>query len=296
MKWLRLYNETPNDPKWRVVAVRSGQPVGNVLAVWMQMLACASEAEERGTLEDWDDEIVAAMLGYAPATVTVIRASMQGLVLDGLRLTGWEKRQRQGSDDAADRKRRSRASKQENPPPGGGHGPNGADREADHDVTGQSRDNEDMSRDKAAMSQDSPVTPSRATQTQESNSVASATAPPAAPDASLKSELFGRCLVWLIASTGRKEIPLRNLIGRWIADHGEGAVLAAIVLAQRESAVSPVGYVEKVLRSGSKRHGQANGSKHDRLINGLARAFDDLVDAGPERSGGERRQLAIGYH
>lgn len=100
MQWLRLYHDTPNDPKWRLVAVRSGQPVGHVLAVWMTMLTGASEAEQRGTLEGWDDEIAAAVLGYAPAVVTAIRTAMQGLVLDGFRLTGWDKRQREADDSS----------------------------------------------------------------------------------------------------------------------------------------------------------------------------------------------------
>lgn len=139
MQWLRLYHDTPNDPKWRLVAVRSGQPVGNVLAVWVQMLVCASEAEERGTLEDWDDEIVAAMLGYAPAIVTAIRASMQGLVLDGFTLTGWEKRQR-ASDDAGGRQRKTRERRTPNPPGdsgGGGHSGNGHDRDSPATVARQ---------------------------------------------------------------------------------------------------------------------------------------------------------------
>lgn len=132
MQWLRLYHDTPNDPKWRVVAVRSGQPVGNVLAVWMQMLVCASEAEERGILEGWDDETVAAVLGYPPAVVTVIRACMQGLVLDGDRLTGWDNRQR-ASDDAGGRQRKTRERRETKPPGGGGHGGNGHD--PDHSAT-----------------------------------------------------------------------------------------------------------------------------------------------------------------
>lgn len=107
MQWLRLYHDTPNDPKWRLVAVRSGQPVGNVLAVWMSMLVCASEAEQRGTLEGWDDELAAVVLGYTPAAVTSIRSAMQGLVLDGAALTGWDKRQRNG-DGSAERVRQYR--------------------------------------------------------------------------------------------------------------------------------------------------------------------------------------------
>lgn len=131
---------------------------------------------------------------------------------------------------------------------------------------------------------------------QTEDSVASATAPPAVPEPSLKSELFGRCLVWLIAASGRPEKSLRPMIGRWIGTHGEGAVLAAIVCAQRESAVSPVGYIEGVLKSGSKRHGQVDGDKHERLRNAFAGAFGDIMDTGPECPGGEPRQLAIGYH
>jgi hypothetical protein len=127
-------------------------------------------------------------------------------------------------------------------------------------------------------------------------SVASATGADAPSEPSLKTELFGKCLVWLIAASGQTEKSLRPMIGRWIGKHGEGAVLAAIVAAQRESAVAPVSFIEGVLKSGSKRHGQANGSNNDRVINGLARAFDDCMDARPASAGGERRQLAIGYH
>jgi hypothetical protein len=157
MKWLRLYNDTPNDPKWRVVAVRTGQPVGNVLAVWMQMLACASAATERGTLEDWDDETVAAMLGYAPAVVTAIRDAMQGLVLDGDKLTGWDKRQR-GGDDAAERKRKERERKKNTPPDGGGSG-HGTDPRPNGAVTGQNgnvtRHSEEVTRQPAHVTRQS---------------------------------------------------------------------------------------------------------------------------------------------
>lgn len=295
MQWLRLYHDTPNDPKWRVVAVRSGQPVGNVLAVWMQMLVCASEAEERGTLEGWDDETVAAVLGYPPAVVTVIRACMQGLVLNGLRLTGWDKRQR-ASDTSAERVQRHR-NKAKTPDPGGSSG-NGVDPEA-HTAKHQSDVTVTLQTENVTL-QRSNVTslPLRATdsQTQESNSVASATGTDAPSEPSLKSELFGKCLVWLIVASGQTEKSLRPLIGRWIKLHGEGAVLAAIVCAQRESAVSPVGFIEAILKAGSKRHGQANGSKHERLRHAFGGAFADLVEPGPASSGGERRQLAIGYH
>jgi hypothetical protein len=158
MQWLRLYHDTITDPKWRVVAAESGQPLTAVLAVWMSMLINASDADERGTLQGWDDRFAGAAIDLRGDAVRAIRESMQGVVLDGNRLTGWDKRQRVASDDAADRQRRSRANRQSKTPPngtGGGHSGNGAD----PDVTRQSRDNEDLSRDNEAMSRDSHKTP-----------------------------------------------------------------------------------------------------------------------------------------
>jgi hypothetical protein len=163
MKWLRLYHDTPNDPKWRLVAVESGQPVANVLAVWTHMMVNASEANDRGRLENWNDRIVGAALDIRGDAVAAIREAMQGVVLDGDVLTGWEKRQRQGSDDAAARKAKSRAKQPQNPPPDDenhGHGANGADRDMSQTVTGQSRDKPEMSRDNGSVSRDRHVTPS----------------------------------------------------------------------------------------------------------------------------------------
>ena len=36
--WLRWHIGTWNDPKWRLIAKRSGQPVAVVVAVWAAML------------------------------------------------------------------------------------------------------------------------------------------------------------------------------------------------------------------------------------------------------------------
>lgn len=128
MQWLRLYHDTITDPKWRVVANESGQPEANVLAVWMHMLVNASTSAERGTLEGWNDRVVAAGLGIRTEAVVAIFDAMQGLVLDGNRLTGWEKRQF-ASDDAAEVKRKQRARRRKTPPDGGGKGGHGTDQD-----------------------------------------------------------------------------------------------------------------------------------------------------------------------
>jgi hypothetical protein len=293
MKWLRLYHDTVTDPKWRLVAIDSGQPLTAVLAVWMSMLINASQSAERGTLEGWDDRVAGAAIDLRPDAVRCIREAMQGLTLDGLRLTGWGKRQR-SSDDIAGRVQRHR-NKAKEPDPGGGSG-NGADNS--RNVTSHKGNGTVtlQSGDVTLHSENVTVFPLRAKTTDTEVSVASATAPPAAPEPSLKSELFGRCLVWLVDASGRPEKSLRPMVGRWVGKHGEGAVLAAIVEAQREAAVSPVAFIEGVLKSGGKRYGKADGDKFERLRNGFAGAFSDILDPGPESSGGDCRQLAVGYH
>lgn len=44
--WLRLWHDMPNDPKWRTIARRSGQSIGNVIAVYLHVLVNASGAAE----------------------------------------------------------------------------------------------------------------------------------------------------------------------------------------------------------------------------------------------------------
>lgn len=109
MQWLRWHHGTVNDPKWRLVARRSGQPVHAVLAVWAAMLEAASGGDERGKLEGWDDEVVGVGLDLAAEVVASIREAMQGLVLAENALTGWEKRNPKREDEtAAERMRRHR--------------------------------------------------------------------------------------------------------------------------------------------------------------------------------------------
>ncbi len=99
--WFRVWGDMVNDPKWRTIARKSGQKIGDVIAVYMHMLTCASSAEERGHTEGWCDEDVATALDIDTEQVEAIRAAMQGRVLDGDYLTGWEKRQpKRERDDA----------------------------------------------------------------------------------------------------------------------------------------------------------------------------------------------------
>jgi hypothetical protein len=90
------------DPKWRVIAKRSGRPLSEVIAVFVFMMTNAGgNKDERGTLIGWSDEDVAAALDAEPEHVEAIRNAMQGKTLEGDRLAGWEKRQPKREDDTA---------------------------------------------------------------------------------------------------------------------------------------------------------------------------------------------------
>lgn len=101
--WFRLWADMVNDPKWRTIARVSKQKIGDVIAVYVHMMTCASNATERGRTEGWNDEDVATALDIGIEQVTAIREAMQGRVLEGDYLSGWEKRQPLKEDGSAER-------------------------------------------------------------------------------------------------------------------------------------------------------------------------------------------------
>lgn len=115
MAWCRLWHDMPTDPKFRVVAKRAGRPTAEVLAVFTAMLANASANEdERGTLRGWCHEDIAAALDMEPEHAEAIFKAMQGKLLEGDQLTGWERRQpkREREDNSAPRVAAHRERKQ----------------------------------------------------------------------------------------------------------------------------------------------------------------------------------------
>lgn len=100
--WVRLWHDMPTDPKWRVIARKSGQPLVCVIAVFNLMMVNASgNAKERGTLSAWNNEDMAAALDLDADQVSAILDAMQGRVLDGDKLSGWQKRQPKREDNTA---------------------------------------------------------------------------------------------------------------------------------------------------------------------------------------------------
>ncbi|VVE82882.1 hypothetical protein [Pandoraea sputorum] len=114
--WLRLWHDMPNDPKWRTIARISEQPISLVVSVYVHMMVDASRNVTRGHT-DVTDEDIASALDVTEVAIAAIRAAMQGRVLDGDVLSGWENRQPKredvgnpetGAKSAAQRKREQR--------------------------------------------------------------------------------------------------------------------------------------------------------------------------------------------
>ncbi|WP_218619621.1 hypothetical protein [Pseudomonas aeruginosa] len=119
--WLRLWHDMPNDPKWRTIARVSGQPVALVQAVYLHLLVDASRNVTRGHVTVTTEDLASALDVTDEQIVNVIDA-MQGRVLDGDALTGWDNRQpkredagnpERGAKSAAQRKREQRERERE---------------------------------------------------------------------------------------------------------------------------------------------------------------------------------------
>ena len=92
--WFRVHHGMVSDPKWPLIARRSGHNVGTVVAVWAALLDFASQNEERGSIVGFNAEEIDALYGYDDGTTAQILQAMEdrGMVVDDV-IVSWEKRQ-----------------------------------------------------------------------------------------------------------------------------------------------------------------------------------------------------------
>lgn len=114
--WVRLWHDMPTDPKWRTIARKSGQRVGDVIAVFNFVICNASgNALERGTLKNFDCDDIASALDLQESDVAAIMDAMRGKVIDDDgKLTGWEKRQPKREDSTAFQRKQEWKERQRN--------------------------------------------------------------------------------------------------------------------------------------------------------------------------------------
>ena len=134
MDWLRLWHDMPNDPKWRTIARVSAQPIALVQAMYVHLLVDASRNVTRGHVTVTKEDIASA-LDVTDDEVEAVFSAMQGRVIDGDKLTGWEGRQPKredagnpetGAKSAAQRKKDQRDRERAEKEKAGGHVPSRA--------------------------------------------------------------------------------------------------------------------------------------------------------------------------
>jgi hypothetical protein len=94
--WFRWHHGSVTDPKFQLVARKSGASLSDVLAVWAYVLEIASAAELRGCVGDIDTEAWDCLFGFPAAETRTadILAAMEGRkLLGGGLVVNWEKRQ-----------------------------------------------------------------------------------------------------------------------------------------------------------------------------------------------------------
>jgi hypothetical protein len=120
--WFRWHHGSVTDPKFQLVARKSGASLPDVLAVWAYLLETASAATVRGHIGDIDAEALDCLFGFPSAetrTADILEAmENRSLIADGVVLS-WEKRQpkrERPEDDSTNRVRTHRDKKRHGTP------------------------------------------------------------------------------------------------------------------------------------------------------------------------------------
>ncbi|MDQ0505966.1 hypothetical protein [Xanthobacter agilis] len=111
--WVRLWEDMPTDPKWRVVARKSGQAVPSVIAVFTILMVEGGKAGRSGDISGARVEDIAAALDMDDDAVSAIIDAMQGRVIDGHALSGWDRRQPKREDTSTQRVKEYRERKKQ---------------------------------------------------------------------------------------------------------------------------------------------------------------------------------------
>lgn len=106
--WFRWYHGAVSDDKWKLIARKSRQPQAFIVAVWALLLEIASQAKDRGSVEDFDGETADALLdmpdGAAQAIYEALCSGSSPRIVNN-KIASWEKRQPLREDSSAERTR-----------------------------------------------------------------------------------------------------------------------------------------------------------------------------------------------
>ena len=105
MDWFRWHHGAVTDPKFQLIARKSGASLPDVLAVWAYVLESASQSADRGAIGEIDAEALDCLFNFPNTetrTADILSALQDRVVRDG-RVIAWEKRQpkRERDDDTS---------------------------------------------------------------------------------------------------------------------------------------------------------------------------------------------------
>ncbi len=123
MDWFRWWHGSVTDPKFQLIAKKTGVNVATVLAVWASLLEYASSVTQcnamkrRGDVSGFHCDSYDALLGLDDGTTHNVMSQFVsiGLVMDD-RIANWEKRQPTKEDYSTDRVRKFREKQQNETP------------------------------------------------------------------------------------------------------------------------------------------------------------------------------------
>ncbi len=95
MDWFRWHHGSVTDPKFRLVARKTGARVADVIAVWAVLLEAASQAEDRGNPGALDFEAIDCALGLDDGQAQAIHAALgdREIINKDGSLAAWDTRQ-----------------------------------------------------------------------------------------------------------------------------------------------------------------------------------------------------------
>lgn len=102
--WFRWHHGSVTDPKFKLVANKTGASLPDVLAVWAYLLETASASADRGRIGEVDCETWDCLFSFADGRTAAILAAMeQRSLIQAGSIVSWEKRQpkREREDDAS---------------------------------------------------------------------------------------------------------------------------------------------------------------------------------------------------
>lgn len=108
--WFRWHHGSVTDPKFQLIARKSGASLPDVLAVWAYLLEQASAAEFRGCFGDVDCEAIDCLFGFDDGKTDAILAQMvERKIIADAYIVSWEKRQPKRERENDNSTERSRA-------------------------------------------------------------------------------------------------------------------------------------------------------------------------------------------